>query len=91
VGINLDPILKKSDRSKRKAYTTFDEIERTNYIEYRFSRDLIAGYTGLSGDALSDFIEKYRPTYEWLRDHTGDDEVFYYVNEKLKDYEKSRR
>ncbi|HWB26954.1 MAG TPA: hypothetical protein VG738_15830 [Chitinophagaceae bacterium] len=91
VGINLDPLLKKSERSKRKAYETFDMIEKTNYVDYRFSRDLIAGYTGLRGDELSDFIEKYRPTYEWLRDHTGGDEVFFYVNEKLKDYEKHKR
>lgn len=86
VGINLDPLLKKSDRSKRKAYNTFDEIEKTNYVDYRFSRDLVGGFTGLKGDELSDFIEKYRPGYDWLRAHTGDDEVFFYVNEKLKDY-----
>lgn len=86
IAVNLDPLLKKKGRDKRRAYSTFDEIEQTNYVDYRFSRDLVAGYTGLRGDALSDFIEKYRPTYKWLREHTGDDDVFYYVNEKLKEY-----
>ncbi|HVX52722.1 MAG TPA: hypothetical protein VHB48_21350 [Chitinophagaceae bacterium] len=90
VGINLDPLLKKSDKSKRKAYATFDEIEKTNYIDYRFSRDLVAGYTGLRGDDLDNFVDKYRPTYEWLRAHTGEDEVFFYVNEKLKEFNKHR-
>jgi len=91
VAINLDPLLKKNDKSKRKAYNTYDEIERTNYVDYRFSRDLVAGYTGLKGDALSDFIEKYRPSYDWLRKHTADDDVFYYVNEKLKEYSAGKK
>jgi len=91
IAINLDPLLKKKDRDRRKAYDTYDEIEKTNYVSYRFSRDLVGGFTGLKGDELSDFIEKYRPSYEWLRDHTGDDEVFYYVNEKLKDYTKHKK
>lgn len=86
VAVNLDPLLKKKGRDKKKAYSTFDEIEQTNYVAYRFSRDMVAGYTGLRGDQLSDFIEKYRPTYKWLREHTGDDDVFYYVNDKLKEY-----
>lgn len=91
VGINLDPLLKKSDKSKKRAYKTYDEIERTNYVDYRFSRDIVAGYTGLKGDALSDFIEKYRPSYDWLRKHTTDDDVFYYVNEKLKEYSSGKK
>ena len=86
VGINLDPLLKKSDKSKRKAYKTFDEIEKTNYIEFRFSRDLVAGYTGLRDDSLTKFIEKYRPTYQWMRDHPTDDDMFYYINDKLKEF-----
>jgi len=91
IALNLDPILKKKDRSKRKAFKTFDEIEQTNYVDYRFSRDIVSGYTGLQGDALSDFMEKYRPTYEWLRDHPADDDVFYYINDKLKEYSKKKK
>lgn len=86
VGINLDALLKKSDKSRRRAYKTFDEIEKTNYVNARYSRDLVAGYTGLSGDSLSTFIEKTRPSYEWLRQHITDDDVFYYINDKLKSY-----
>lgn len=91
IAINLDQVLKKSDKDRRKAYDNYDEIEKTNYIDYRFSRNLVSGFTGLKGDELSNFIEKYRPSYEWLRQHNGDDEVFYYVNEKLKDYSKHKK
>jgi hypothetical protein len=86
VGINLDALLKKSDKGRRKAYKTFDEIEKTNYVAARYSRDMVSGYTGLTGDSLSTFIEKTRPSYDWLRQHTTDDDVFYYVNDKLKGY-----
>lgn len=88
IGINLDPLLTKNGKSKKKAYKTFDEIERADYVEFRFSRDLVAGYTGLRDDRLTKFIEKYRPTYDWLRDHPTSDDVFYYINDKLKEYMK---
>jgi len=86
VGINLDALLKRSEKNRKKAYKTFNEIEKTNYVDARFSRDLVAGYTGLRGDSLSTFIEKNRPSYEWLRQHTTDDDVFYYINDRLKTY-----
>jgi len=91
IAINLDPLFRKKERDRKSAYKQFDEIEETNYIDYRFPRDLISSYTGLKGDDLSDFIEKYRPAYKWLRAHTTEDDVFYYVNDKLKEFMKKRR
>lgn len=88
--LNLDPIIEKKERNRKHAYKSFDEIEQTNYIDYRFPRALVASYTGLKDDALSDFIEKNRPTYKWLRAHTTDDDVFYYINDKLKAYMKKK-
>lgn len=86
VTVNLDRIFTKKERDRKNAYSQFEDIEETNYVDYRFPRDLVAGYTGLKGDELGDFILKYRPTYKWLRSHPTDEDVFYYINEKLKEF-----
>lgn len=86
VTVNLDRVFTKKERNRKNAYSQFEEIEETNYIDYRFSRDLVTGYTGLKGDELGNFILKYRPTYKWLRSHPTDEDVFYYINEKLKEF-----
>lgn len=86
VTVNLDKIFTKKERTRKNAYSQFEDIEETNYVDYRFSRDLVTGYTGLKGDDLGDFILKYRPTYKWLRNHPTDEDVFYYINEKLKEF-----
>ncbi len=59
-------------------------------MQYRFSADLVGAYTGLKGDSLNNFINKYWPDYDWLRKHTSDEDVFYYINDKLKDYYKRK-
>jgi hypothetical protein len=91
LAVNLDMLLKKKERDRKNAYKEFDKIEQSNYVDARFPRDLVASYTGLRGDELSNFIEKYRPSYKWLRSHATDDDVFYYINEKLKDYMRKKQ
>jgi hypothetical protein len=50
----------------------------------------VGTYTGLKGDSLNTFINKYSPDYDWLRKHTSDEDVFYYINDKLKDFYKRK-
>ena len=47
---------------------------------------MVAQYTGLKGDALRDFMYRYTPSYQWLREHPTNEEVVYYISEKLKLY-----
>jgi len=30
------------------------------------------------------FMQQYRPSYNWLRKHTNEEDILYYVNDKLK-------
>lgn len=86
VGINLDRVFKKKDKDKKgheKAYTAY---EKEAYVAYRFSPHLVATYTRLKGDSLRTFLDRYTPSYEWLRAHTSNDEVLFYINDKLKLY-----
>jgi hypothetical protein len=90
VGINLDRFFKKEYRNKRKYEKSFTRAERNAYVNYRFSPHLAAFYTGLKGDELRDFLYRYTPSYEWLREHPTNEAVFYYINEKMKEYRVKR-
>lgn len=86
IGINLDRFFKKKYKYQRKNEMAFRRMERQAYIDYRFSPHLVAYYTGLKGDALRDFLYLYTPSYEWLRAHPANEAVFYYINEKIKEF-----
>ncbi len=86
---NLDPLLNKKDRVKRNAGKIFSKTEEMEYVNYRFSPHLVAYYTGLKGDALSTFMNRYTPDYSWLRKHLTNEDVMLYINDKLKKYKAS--
>jgi len=83
LGINLD-FLTKKEKSKRKAYKLYNEHEKDAYLNYRFSPETVSEYTGLKDDTLKHFMQLYTPDYDWLRQHTENEDIFYYLNDKLK-------
>lgn len=83
IGLNLDRFYGREKR-KRKIIDLFDQMEQEQYINYRFTPALVNKYTTLSTDSLSLFIQQYRPSYTWLRKHTEEEDVLYYINDKLK-------
>jgi len=89
VGINLD-FLSSREKSKRKAEKLFNEHEKDAYVNYRFSTELVSNYTGLHGDTLSRFRQLYWPDYNWLRQHTSDEDLLYYINDRLKEFYKRK-
>ena len=89
--INLDRFFKTKYKNQRNSERTMISIEREAYISYRFSTHVVAYYTGFKGDALQSFIKKYIPSYAWLRQHTTNEDVLYYINEKLKEFRKYSR
>ena len=84
VGINLDRAFKKRDAEKNKYEKAYYNGEKAAYVQYRFSPHLVALYTQLKGEALRAFMNRYTPSYDWLRQHTTNDEVLIYINDKLK-------
>ena len=84
--INLDKFLSKKDKNRTKAYNTFDFLEKQAYIDYRFSPQLVAQYTGLKGDSLVTFLHQYTPSYDWLRAHPAEEDIVYYINDSLKTF-----
>lgn len=86
VGINLSKFSNKKEKDRTKAYNTFDEGESMAYVDYRFSPKIVSDYSGLKGDSLVAFLRKYTPTEKWLRAHPNNEDIMFYVNEKLKEF-----
>lgn len=82
--LNLDRLTKSNDKHLKKQREIFEKTEQWAYIRYRFSDSLVQSYTGLTGNSLHLFMNRYTPSYEWLRTHPSKMEVVNYINEKLK-------
>ena len=86
LGISLDGLFSKKNKQKKKAYEDFKENEKQRYVDFRFKPIFVNHYSGLKGAKLQDFMNKYRPSYEWLRENPDEEALKYYVNDKLKIY-----
>lgn len=84
VAFNLDKILKRKLISSNRSKKVYEEMEKTQYIDFRFSPHMVAYYTGLKGDPLRSFMNRNQPEYKWLRHHPANEDVMYYINDKLK-------
>jgi hypothetical protein len=84
VGINLDRFFKQKDKHKKSSERTMIMLEKNAYINYRFSPYIVATYTGLKGDKLQAFINQHTPDYAWLINHPTNEDVIYYINDKLR-------
>jgi hypothetical protein len=89
-GINLDRFSKR-EKNKRRAFEMFETMEMEQYINYRFSIQLVSRYTTLRDDSLIYFMQQHRPSYKWLRNHLTEEDIKYYINEQLKIYFKRNK
>jgi len=85
LGINIDRF-SKNEKNKRKAFAFFEANEKEEYINYRFPSSIVVKYSGLKDDALQDFMQLHRPSYEWLRKHKTEEDIKYYINDNLKEF-----
>ena len=83
IALNIDRFQRK-EKNKRKAFDFFETNEREAYINYRFPAEIVTRYSGLKNEPLQFFMQLYRPGYEWLRAHKTEEDIKYYINEKLK-------
>jgi hypothetical protein len=83
IALNLDRF-SRHERAKRKAFDFFESNEKEAYINYRFSASIVAKYSNLKEDELQQFMQQYRPSSDWLRKNRHEEDVMYYINDKLK-------
>ncbi len=85
IALNIDRFSKR-EKAKRKAWAFFESNEEEMYVNYRFPATLVAKYSGLKDAQLQEFMQSYRPDYTWLRNNPKEEDILYYINEKLKTY-----
>jgi len=83
LGISIDRF-SKHEKNKRRALDFFEKQEREEYINYRYSAKLVEESTGFKDEKLREFIQLSRPSYEWLRANTSNEDIVYYINDQLK-------
>jgi hypothetical protein len=89
-GVNFSPIghYSTSEKQKRKLKERLEKDDQEEYIYYKFSRR-VPRLTGLRGDSLITFINKYKPSYDYCLHATGMD-ILIYINDKLVLYKKEK-
>ncbi|MES2006412.1 MAG: hypothetical protein V4450_17985 [Bacteroidota bacterium] len=83
IGFNLDHF-SKHEKAKRKRFEFFEANEDEAYINYRFPASLVTKYTNLKDEQLQQFMQQYRPASDWLRKNKSEEDIKYYINDKLK-------
>ena len=68
-GIDIQELIRLFQFKKRKATEKFQtrliEQEKEKFVTHRFNKGLVIRLTGLQGAQLEDFMERYRPSYEF--------------------------
>jgi hypothetical protein len=82
-GVNFSPIGHWSahERQKRRLKKRLEIDDKEEFIYYKFSRR-VPRLTGLGGDTLITFINKYKPSYEYCV-HVNSLDMLVYINDKL--------
>lgn len=83
IALNLDRF-SRHEKNKRKAFAFFETNEKEEYINYRFPASLVNKYSGLKDEELQQFMQQYRPLSDWLRKNKTEEDIKYYINDKLK-------
>lgn len=94
VGFDLDEIIRLFQFRKNKSMERFkarlEQEEREKAVDRRFSRGLVKRVTGLDKeDELNDFMQKYRPTFEFTMG-TSDYDFQYFIKIAYQEYKKTR-
>jgi hypothetical protein len=90
IALNLDRVFKNKYKHKKRSEGIFETTEKSGYVDYRFSPHLVAYYTGFKGDSLRLFMQRFTPGYAWLRQHPSNEDILYYINDKLKKLKSSK-
>jgi len=89
VGLGIDAIynlLSKQGRNARHLQKVLEKDYREDLIDYRFNANLVRQVLGIKDDELTDFMQQYRPTYQFVLDATD-----YSFNQFIKNAYKSYR
>ncbi|NML35780.1 hypothetical protein HHL17_01100 [Chitinophaga sp. G-6-1-13] len=91
IAININQLYRAVSFNKNKKKEKFRKIlldkEKENLVEQKFNPSLVQRLTGLGGDSLSQFILRYQPSYEFVRE-ISDYDLYVYIRQQ---YDKFRQ
>ena len=68
-GLSIDAVynyFSKEGKNARRLTKYFQKEYEENYIDAIFTKELVRGVVGIEGEALENFMLRYRPTYEFV-------------------------
>lgn len=68
-------------RNARRLTQYFQREYENNYVDIRFSKELVRVTTGLEGEALDNFMIRYRPSYDFVL-HANHYQLVSYIKSK---------
>lgn len=94
-GFDVDEIIRlfqfRKNRSMERFRQRLEQEERDKFIDRRFNKLLVKRLTGIEkDDELKDFMQKYRPTFEFTSG-TSDYDFQYFIKIAYQEYKKSRK
>jgi hypothetical protein len=79
------PSFSTGDRQIEKLRKRLNTEEEDYYIDSRFTREYVTRLTHLQGEALDQFMAKYRPAYKWCRMANNTD-MLLWINDSYKKF-----
>jgi hypothetical protein len=80
--------LSRTNRQKWAFQENYARFQQEKYIDYIFNDAVITGMTGFTGDTLQAFKQRYRPSYELLR-NMSEYNFFLYIKESAVRFRRS--
>ena len=90
-GLGIDALwslLSREGKNARYLQKILEQDYRDLMINYRFTRPLVSRVTGLTGDALKDFMEQYRPSYYFVLE-ANDYNLIQFIQASYQKYKRS--
>jgi hypothetical protein len=88
VSIDLITLFNAVNKKNDPTYKLKKELlrdEQGDYIATRFNKGLVNRITGLKGDSLNTFMDKYYPTADWVQ-KTSDYDIIQYIKVKAVEF-----
>jgi hypothetical protein len=90
VGVTMNIFRKTSTADKQRIHLEkrLEKEEEDYYVDSRYNKDYVTKITHLKGDSLKQFMQRYRPSYDYCRKAANVD-ILVYINDSYKQYMKT--
>ena len=90
VGITMNIFRNSSSAAKQRVHLSkrLEKEEEDYYVDYRYNKDYVAKITHLKGDSLKQFMQRYRPSYDYCRKAANVD-ILVYISDSYKQFMKA--